>query len=133
MASDLVLSPGGNNPPLISIWTLNHWPPFSAYDLATSFLSIEQSTNQIYIFPIYRKECCGVPCQRLLCLQQEGLCYPSLPFLTHLLETNTSVQRPVSSTSLCFIFRMKIMLITKWGFSCAWAVLMQRQGLLSFS
>ena len=39
----------------------------------------------------------------------------------------------VTGTVLCFGFGMRIMLVTRWCFSCCWAVLTLTQGLFSFS
>jgi len=54
----------GHHMSLIFIQTWSHWPPLSGPDFAASSLSIDKSTNQIWIFPIWRKGCCWVPCQR---------------------------------------------------------------------
>ena len=40
------------------------WPPLSGYDLIASFSSVEQSTCQIWIFPIWRGGHYMGPCQR---------------------------------------------------------------------
>jgi len=60
-----VLTSEWHHSSLIFIQTLSNWPPFSENNLATSSSSIEQFTHQIHIFPIWREECYGAPCQSL--------------------------------------------------------------------